>query len=255
MSLAEAIIAIFLMLSGFIVMSRLLMTGMHYQRLVDNEQNAVFLAESQLEQIRGWSARNHVPAGIIPFSDWSACPGQPGPVSNPAFPGYDIAVNSTVQALYSPCSTWELQFTNPAERRALRQSSRRVRVTVTWNSQSYVLESLVSAPVAPASAAVSVSVSGAGSVARDATASYSAVANGPSGVLPDVLFGWYVYGVGNGTLLPARDGLTAQLGNYMQDAANPPNTVGYGSGPCLMRALARVRGKEVWGDSSSINLP
>ena len=79
LSLAEAIIAIFLMLSGFVVMGRLLMTGMHYQRLVDNEQNAVFLAESQLEQIRGWSAKNHVPAGSVPFSDWSACPGQPGP--------------------------------------------------------------------------------------------------------------------------------------------------------------------------------
>ena len=243
------------MLSGFIVMSRLLMTGMHYQRLVDNEQNAVFLAESQLEQIRGWSAKNHVPAGSIPFSDWSACPGQPGPVTNAAFPGYNIAVNSTVHALYSPCSTWELQYGDPTQRRTLRQSSRRVRVTVSWNSQSYIVESLVSAPVVPSSGAVAVSVSGASSIARDGTANYTAVANGPSGVLPDVLFRWYVYGVGNGTLLPARDGITAQLGNYMQDAATPPNTVGYGTGPCLMRALARIRGKEVWGDSSSINLP
>ena len=244
-------VAIFLMLSAFVVMSRLMITGIRYERLVDNEQNAIFLAESQMEEIRGWSAKNHDPVGTVPFSNWSSCPSLP---ANP-LSGYTVAVNSTVQQIYSPCTTWELQYTNPARRRILRQSARRVRVTVSWSDRTYQLESLVCAPVAPPAASVAVTVSGAGGVARDNVATYTAVANGPNGVLPDVLFAWYVYGVGNGTLIPERDGAQAQLGNYMQDAATPANTVGYGTGPCLMRALARVRGKEVWGDSSQINLP
>ena len=232
-------------------MSRLMITGIRYERLVDNEQNAVFLAESQMEEIRGWSAKNHDPVGSVPFSNWSGCPSQP---ANP-LGGYTVVVNSTVQAIYSPCSTWELQYTSPGDQRILRQSARRVRVTVTWSDRTYQLESLVAAPVAPPGASLAVSVSGASSVARDSGSTYTASATGPNGVLPDVLFAWYVYGVGNGTLLPERDGSQAELGNYLLDAGTPPKPVGYGSGPCLMRALARVRGKEVWGDSSQINLP
>lgn len=255
LTLAEAVVSIFLMLFAFVVMGRLLMTGLRYERLVDNEQNAVFLAELQLEKVRGWSAKNHTPAGALLFSDWSACPGQPGPVTNAAFPGYEVAVNSTVVALYSPCSTWELQYPVLADRRVMSQSCRRVRVTVKWSDQTYQLESLVCAPAAPAAATVGVSVTGPSNIARDAGSNYTASATGPTGTLPDVLFSWYVYGVGNGTLLPYRDGSQARLGNYMQDAATPANTVGYGSGNCLMRARARVRGKEVFGDSSQITLP
>lgn len=253
--MAEAVIAIFMLLSAFVVMARLFITGLNYEKLVDTEQNAIFLAESQMEEIRGWSAQTHQPAGSIAFSNWSGCPGQPGPITKPGFPGYDVTVNSTVEAIYSPCSSWELQYPLANNRRTLKQSCRRVRVSVSWGGRLFQIESLVAVPIAPPATAVSIQVSGPGSISQDGVGSFTAVANGPSGVLPDVMFNWYVYGVGVGTIVPDRDGATARLGHYLLDAATPPVVVGYGSGPCYMRALGRVRGKEVWGDSSNVDLP
>lgn len=257
LSLAEAVVAIFVLLASFVVMVRLFLTGLHYETGVDNQQTAVFLAENQIEQIRGWSAQTHLPGSGTPFSDWSGCPGSPGPISDPNFPAYSIAVNSTVHQLYSPCSSWELLYTQPAERRVMTQSCRRVRVTVSWQNLKYELETLVATPAADSGTVVSVNVNpnGPSSVSQDSTGTFTATATGPSGTLPDVMWVWYIYGVGDATLIPDRDGASSKLGHYLLDAATPPNVTGYGSGPCRMRALGRIRGKEAFGDSGLIDLP
>lgn len=257
LTLAEAVVAVFVLLSSFLVMSRLFMTGVRYQTLIETQQNAIFLAEAQIEAIRGWSAQQHQPVGATPFSDWSSCPGSPGPITNPAFPGYSIAVNSTVHELYSPCSLWELQYPDPLERRRLAQSTRRVRVTVNWSNQQFFLESLVATPVARLTTAVSaqVSPSVSTSIAQGNSGVFSAQANGPGGVLPDVLWTWYSRGVGDGSLVPRRDGAQARVHHYLLDAADPPNITGYGIGEFRMRAVGRVRGKEVVGESGLVTLP
>lgn len=257
LSLAEAVVGVFVLLAAFVVLPRLFITGLRYSALVDHEQTAVFLAESQLEEVRGWSAQTHAPGSATPFSDWSGCPASPGPVVKSGFAGYGVAVNSTVHELLSPCSQWELLYTDPAQRRRLTQSCRRVRVTVRWSDRSYQLESLVSAPVASASTPISVDVnpSGSTSVAQDTRATFSATAQGPTGTLPDVMWVWYLYGVGDGTVQVDRDGAEARLGHYLLDAATPAAVTGYGSGPCLMRAIGRARGKEVYGDSGAVDLP
>ena len=257
LSLAEAVVGVFVLLSAFVVLSRLFITGLRYSTLVDNQQTAVFLAESQLEDIRGWSAQTHSPGGATPFSDWTGCPGSPGPVARTGFGGYSIVVNSTVHELLTPCTQWESLYTNPAQRRRMQQSCRRVRVTVSWADRTFQLESLVAAPMAAASTVVSVDVtpSGSSSIPQDTQSAFSATAQGPSGALPDVMWVWYLYGVGDGTLQVDRDGAGARLGHYLLDAASPPAVTGYGTGPCVMRAIGRVRGKHVYGDSGAIDLP
>lgn len=264
LTLAEAIVAMFVLLSGVTVMVRLFHTALRYSTLVDNQSIATVLAERQVEKIRGWSRFVHAcPGGSQPFSSWAGCPGLGVTTTDVDFPGFDIKVAAPVHKIYSPCSLFESLYP-PGQRRSLDSSTRRVTVSVYWGDQlEYDLVTLISIPTGeppnPPTATVS---TGSTTLSQGSRTSVTVSANNALGQpLPDLMFNYIIQpgtgntGGGNGSLDIARDGRSVTMRHCIYDLAQPtPNITGYGVGACTVRVLALYRGKAVLGVSGNIDM-
>lgn len=267
LSLAEAIIAMFVLLAGFAVVVRLFHTGIRYQNLVDDQSTAVMLAERQMERVRGWSRKVHAsPGSAQSFANWAGCPGTTAFV-DPDFPGHSIRVQHTQQTVFSPCSLFET--IQPAgERRAIRESVRRVTVTVSWASREHFLVSLVALPTGrPEADPVTPEVDLLGSSnlgqgeRRTVTPSTS---NSDGRELADLFYNYSIQpvagdaGGGNGAVDGPRDGRAGVVRNCIYDvtpaASGGPLITGYGAGRCVVKAIARYRGRPVQGVSDEIEM-
>ncbi len=261
LTLSETVLAIFLLVSGFVVMFRLMHAALQYQATIDSQQTAVMLAERQLEEIRAWSWEKHGPGGGGEFSDWTQCPGLGGPGPAEGYPDFQVTVDAVAQQLYSPCSLFEEAYPTATDRRALDDAARRVTVTVAWRDRSFTLRSLVAAPTGEPAATdpVVVSPGNPASLAPGAASSLltAAAYDSDGRELPNLTFVWYTSGVGDGTINATRDGRRARLVNQIFDSTPPPtgpNPTGVGVGPCQVVARGRYRGKEVRGVSGVQNL-
>lgn len=271
LTLAEAIVAIFVMLAGVVVMVRLFHTSLRYQTLVDNQSTAMLLAERELERVRGWSRKVHTsPGASNDFNAFSA-DNYPGKI---AFEenGFQVQTTAVAHDLYSPCSLFEQLYTNPGDRRVMRRAIRKVTVTVSWGWDPYKnaplqheLTSLigwptpkVNLPTLPATPAVS----GTGSsIPRGGPMPVTVSAVNQDGFeLADLFYGYIVQpgpgngGGGFGSVQDARDGRSATLHNYILSGSVPPVVTGYGVGNCDLRARARYRGYFVEGVKSDIDM-
>lgn len=272
LTLAEAIVSIFVMLAGLVVMVRLFHTSLRYQTLVDNQSTAVMLAEREMERIRGWSRRHHTsPGADLNFNNFlgDAYPAKTA-YEDSDFPGFQIQSVAVANAIYSPCSLFELLYP-AAERRVIRSSARKITVTVTWGWDPYSLAplkhelaSLVAWPTCrvPPSPPATATVTGAGSSIPQGgplPVTVSAL-NTDNHVLGDLFYGYIVQpGVGNqgggfGSVSDERDGRAATLHNYILSGAVPPVVTGYGVGKCDLRARARYRGIIVEGVKTDIDM-
>lgn len=256
LTLSETILAIFLLMSGFVVMFRLMHAALQYQAGIDSQQTAVMLAERQVEEIRSWSWEKHGPGGGQAFSDWTGCPGLGGPTPAAGYPDFAITVAAQVQPLFSPCSLFEQAWSSPADRRQLDNAVRQVTVTVAWRDRSFVLRTLVGAPTGDPRATNPVVVTPntpASLAAGAASAQLTATAYDSDGrEIPNLTFVWYTVGVGDGTINATRDGRKARLFNQIFDSTPPPagpNPTGVGVGPCQVVARGCYRGKEIRGVS------
>lgn len=266
LSLAEAIVAIFILLAAFVVMVRLFHTGIRYQAMVDNENIAALLAERQMERIRGWSRRAHgCPGSTHAFSDWTEMPGLVA-FEDPEFPGFEIQAQSTVQVLYSPCSLFEAIQPTTQQRR-IEQSLRRVLVRVAWSRREHLLVSLVGLPTDTSTTRPTVTVShtGASSLPPDASRALTTGAVNHDGrPVPDLFYQYVVRptvgdgGGGQGAVGGPRDGRSAVVRNAIYDvtpeSSGGPNVMGYGAGNCTVRAVARYRGWELNGESDALQM-
>lgn len=274
LTLAEAIVAIFVMLAGVVVMVRLFHTSLRYQTLVDNQSTAVMLAEREMERVRGWSRKNHTsPTASLDFNNFLA-DSYPGKTAyeDPDFSGFLIQTTAAAHAIYSPCSLFELLYPTVAERRVLRNSVRKITVTVSWGWDPYnsaplkhELTSLVGWPtckLVPPNPPATATVTGAGSSIPQGgpmPVTVSAV-NANNHVLGDLFYAYIVQlGLGNqgggfGSVEDTRDGRAATLHNYILSGAIPPVVTGYGVGKCDLRARARYRGIIVEGVKSDIDM-
>lgn len=273
LTLAEAIVSIFVLLAGVVVMVRLFHTSLRYQTLVDNQSTAVLLAEREMERVRGWSRKNHTsPGASLNFNNFLA-DNYPGKTAyeDPDFSGYTIQTTAVANDIYSPCSLFELLYPTPADRRVIRSSVRKITVRVTWGWDPYSLAplkheltSLVGWPTCrvPPTPPASASVSGPGSsIPRGGPMGVTVSAvNQDNFVLSDLFYGYIVQpGTGNqgggfGSVSDSRDGRSATLHNYILSGAVPPVVTGYGVGKCDLRARARYRGIIVEGVKSDIDM-
>ena len=274
LSLAEAILAMFIMVFGFAIMTRLFNSALRYQANTDSQQVASVLAESMMEKVRGWNWNKHKPGSGTPFSDWSLCPGMPGG-PDPNNPAFNVAVTGppTYYPVYNPCSSWETLYPAGAQR-VMSSSACWVRVTVTWASHLYYLESLIGAPPAnvtspPSSSyTLGVSPSSPPNLAYKAVEPFSVQVTDPSSnALDDVFAFYFLLGTGDGTvvgpaswtaLTPPRDAAVTTLSqgvilhNYMSDPLG--NIIGEGNGTTTMAAYARARGLLLFNQTSQFNL-
>ncbi len=125
--MAEAIVAMFVLLGGFTVIFRLFHTAMRYSSVIDAQQQKVRVAQNKLEEIRAWSRQHHQPIGPTLFSDWSAWDNTSG--SDPDYPSIRWSVQVTPAALFSPCSLFEQAETVPSRRRRMPDSCKQIVVT------------------------------------------------------------------------------------------------------------------------------
>jgi hypothetical protein len=265
-------VAIFVMLAGVVVMVRLFHTSLRYQTLVDNQSTAVMLAEREMERVRGWSRKNHTsPSAALDFNNFLT-DNYPGKTAyqDPDHPGFQIQSVAIANAIYSPCSLFELLYP-AAERRVMRSAACKIKVTVRWGWDPYnsaplkhELTSLVAWPTCkvPPSPPANPTVTGAGSSIPQGgpmSVTVSAI-NTDSQALGDLFYEYIVQpgegnqGGGFGSVSESRDGRAAVLHNYILSGAVPPVVTGYGVGKCNLRARARYRGYIVEGVKTDIDM-
>jgi len=126
--MAEAIIAMFVLLGGFTVIFRLFHTALQYSNIVDAQQNKVRIALNKLEEIRAWSQSTHQPVGSVPFDNlWPYWHDQVG--SDDENPEIRWKVQVVEHELYSPCRSFE-SIKPVDERRTMTRSCKQVIVKV-----------------------------------------------------------------------------------------------------------------------------
>lgn len=268
LSLAESVITIFILVTGFLLMVRLFHAALQYQSLVESRLLAVLIAERHVEKIRNWSLQTHGPSGTRQFVDWTGCPGVGPPSPVPDHPGFAMNVTTSARPLQDPCSLFESVY--PAgERKVINESARQVLVNVTYGSgRSHVLWTLVAMPTLdpkppgpPYAAEVTPGGSGSLAIPQDGIIQASVLAKDDKNrPLNDLMFLWTLRpesgdsGGGDGTIQAARDGRTAAISNRIYDASSPPNIVSHGPGRCLGVPTAIYRGKVIQGATGPLDM-
>ena len=87
-TLAETIIACFVLTFAMLVSSALFHTALQHSVRIDRKQRAARIAEQRVEELRSWSRANHGTNGNLEFGiGWDAFNGI---VEDPENPGYQV---------------------------------------------------------------------------------------------------------------------------------------------------------------------
>lgn len=269
LTLAEAVIALFVLASGFATLFLLFHSGGRYATMAENQSTAVLVAERSMERIRGWSRQVHGPSGSTDFTDWSGCPVAATAHEDPDAPGFFLRCVTASQPLMSPCSLFENLKTS-TQRRSMEHSVRRVELHVTWGSRGHqtslfggtvehVLVSLVSLatgdPPANSTTVYPVALSGGSTLAQgDSVTLTPHFDDGHGRNVPDLFFRSIVSpesGSGFGTLLRDDASRTVKL-KHAISLGTAPDT--YSPGRCEVEAVARYCGREVRARSNQLEL-
>jgi hypothetical protein len=142
-TLAEAIIASFVLTAAMAVSAALYHTALQYSVRIDRRHLAARAAERKVEEIRAWSRNNHGTNGSLEFNEgWDTFDGTD--VDDPEFPGYKVHTEVEQVPLYSPSSEFEeIRFSaledenipdDLDEKRVLNDSSYLLTVTASWDT-------------------------------------------------------------------------------------------------------------------------
>lgn len=145
-TLVEAIIAIFMLAGGFVVVTRCYHAALRHSTRVTTRLDAVLCAQNRIRAMRAWSQVHHHPAGTLTMDQWGPYAAG-GPTVDPADSRFSITTVITNPAFYDPCTTFE--FVEPAASRrfTLPTQRRQVTIRVTWGGSEIVdLTSILCAP-------------------------------------------------------------------------------------------------------------
>lgn len=108
-SLAETIIACFVLVAAMLVSSSLYNVALTHSSRIDKRYRAARVAERHLEEVRAWSLAQHGTGGELTFDQgWEAYNGVEA--EDEFEKGYFVSVTATPQALFSPSSEFEKAF-------------------------------------------------------------------------------------------------------------------------------------------------
>ncbi len=145
LTLAEAVVAIFLLVAGFSIVAQLFHRAMRYSTRITVRQQAVAIANRRLEDIRAWSRAHHLPGGTLPMTDWG--PWTASPVQDSYDPSYEISTEFSRPPFYNPCTRFELVNPLAPDRVDLTAYRTQVTVTVGWGgSESVRLTTFICVP-------------------------------------------------------------------------------------------------------------
>lgn len=252
--MAEAIVAMFVLLGGFTVLFRLFHTAVHYSNIVDSRQNKVRIALNKLEEVRAWSLSNHEPVGNVPFDTawpyWHDLQG-----ADDENPEIRWKVQVLAHDLYSPCTTFD-SVNPPNQRRRMARSCKQVVVKVNDGDpeggglgmahQPVVLTTLIGQPsVDPDTVGnLQLDVVGAGAtLAPDGVAGpYTASLRTAGKEILDVFFQWSTLGNAAATVERTGPGTTGEV-RVIHKIKVPAGTDVYSvPGSCQAVASCRYRG-------------
>lgn len=139
-SLAETIVACFVLTFGMLVSVALFHTALQHSVRIDRKQLAARIAEQQIESLRAWSRASHGTNGELAFSQgWSTLEGAK---EDPDNPGYVVETEFKEHDLYSPASEFEkINFAaledenvddDSTDKRTLDNSAYLATITVSW---------------------------------------------------------------------------------------------------------------------------
>lgn len=249
-SLGEAIVAIFLIVSAVMVSVALFHNGLRYGRVAQTRVLAGAYARKVMAQARDWASD---PAK---FSAMSWTPFDGVDLTDPDYPGFVARVTRVDEGrdLLSPSSTLETMFLTQAN--VMEKSLMPVQVTVSWGEpeQTLSLTSLIGQPehALPPNPTVTVSRSGP----PDPVPSLSEVVfraelrDAGGDPIPNVTFSWTLEPVtGNATLLQSQaphDGSEMKLKHeYQWSPLLSPPQFGQVPGEVRLEVLCRYRGRKI----------
>lgn len=244
-TLVEAIIASFLLVAAFLLVSRLFHAGLQYTSRVEKRALAAHLADKRMQEIRSWSKRHE---------SWNGIPDGPDPQHS----GYDIQVSLENLELSSPSR--QLEEAHPDDDvRVMTSAARRVTVEVTWDSERLRITSLLADRFRGWRGADPIVVSGAIPPQVGPTTSVEFSARGYDAAgrpIEDLFFSWYVEprqfpDAALGSIDAARDGRTAVFRNQIQLVNG---ALASRNGMCRVAVRAVYGGRERWGYSPDMQL-
>lgn len=153
-SLAEAIVACFILTFAMLVSAALYHTALQHSVRIDRRQLAARVAEQKIEEIRSWSRANHGTNGTMNFVDgWDTL--EVSGETLPEYPGYEMTVDIEPHQLFSPSSEFEKIYfaaledenvpdpnpdpsaaDDPSKRRMLSNSAFLATIEVKWGTGS-----------------------------------------------------------------------------------------------------------------------
>lgn len=158
-SLAEAIIACFILTAAMAVSAALYHAALGHSVRIDRMHRASRAVERRLEEIRAWSRDQHGTNGALDFGDWGSFNGELS--KDLEYPEFEIRTTIVAKELFSPSSAFEVKTfaaqadntVDPAfkgEKRQLPQSSYIMTVEAKWGNgpkDNFVARALLSDPV------------------------------------------------------------------------------------------------------------
>ena len=248
LSLAETVVASFLLLIGFLVVARLFHTSLRYQEWIDSVNLATLVGEESLESVRAWAQQ---PANFKILET----------TYNPQILNQDgmriEILAGAALTMGSPSNDLEAAYP-VTERRLMRGSFKPIQVTVLWHRDRFVLHSLVGDPPHEVRVGnpIQLVVSGANPRPRDSRSLMSAsLYDTANNEILDVFFHWSQEPIdGRGTLENIyRDGTG---GEFVHKMMLPDGSFGYAPGlsQCRVGAGVLYRGREITDLSPPLDL-
>lgn len=266
--MAEAIVAMFVLLGGFTVIFRLFHTSMRYGNVVDSQQQKVRIAGNKLEEIRAWNRSVHQPVGSLAFNDWTYWNDKTG--SDEDYPEINWKVEVTDRILYSPCELFE-SIKPVANQRRMNNSCKQITVKVNTgdpNSTSLgmmnrrvVLTTFMGQPsVAPVpdstdpllttNMVVTVAGANANLAPGDPSDPFTATLSTGGRPILDVFFQWTTAGDCAGTMVSTGSGTNSTVRVKHEILVPDGPTIYSVPGTCQAEATCKYRGYILSGTST-----
>ncbi|MBX3168574.1 MAG: hypothetical protein KF760_14250 [Candidatus Eremiobacteraeota bacterium] len=263
--MAEAIVAMFVLLGGFTVIFRLFHTAIHYSGIIDAQQNKVRVALNKLEEVRAWSRSVHTPVGSTPFdpisAGWSSWHNKSGVDDDYPEICWKVIVEDYV--LYSPC--WQFESIKSSDQRKMERCCKQVTVKVNTTDPEAIGTGMMNRPVVittligqPSIETTNLTVSVTGSPATvvqgGKTPTYYAVLRANGHEILDPFFRWATLGDATGTCLESATGGNMTVEHKIAVPNGNPSVIYSVPGDCVPRATCKFRGSTVTGDGPTISI-
>ncbi len=231
-SLAESVVALFLLVAAMLVMTSLLHRSLRLTVEAEQEAVAATVAHNRFAELRSWASQG---------DNFDALGSLDGTITNsPDYPGFQTQVEVFNHQLYSPCSTFESTLVDP---KSLASSAKRVGVKVLWAGGTFRASSLIAEPVREWGNLV-ITPNGGVTLNVGDSATFTAAAFDSEGdPIADLFYRWTVDpGSGNGMLeSQSRDGQSAV---FRHQIVLPDGSLGSAAGNCRIVLRAVFRGQE-----------